>query len=144
MNKLSYEEWADQYRPIQNPYDDNAPHEGRMFETYGVEYEFIKNSTENVVWTLIEENDVIWIASGYHYVNRLGCFITEVEHDGTGIEIDVFTTEDRFDNAVDNATHAVILQFEWIDLPTGDARGQLMIELNDAISTIMKEYKKTE
>ena len=52
MNNLSYEEWVDQYRPIQNPYDDNAPHEGRMFETDGVEYEFIKNSTENVVWTL--------------------------------------------------------------------------------------------
>jgi hypothetical protein len=140
MLKLSYEEWADTYRPIQNPHDDNASHEGRMFETHGIDYQFIKAHPNHAVWTLIDEGDLMWIVSGCHFVNRMGYFITEKEHDGTHIEIDLFTAENRFDNAVDNATHSVILQFDWLDFATEDARSALMVELNDAISTIMKQY----
>jgi hypothetical protein len=140
MLKLSYEEWADQYRPIQNPYDNNASHDGRMFETNWLDHKFIKKHPNAVIWTLIDEGDLMWIVSGCHYINRIGYFITEVEHDETHIEIDLLSAADRFDNAVDNATHLVMLQFGWIDLPTQDARSALMAKLNDAISAIMTKY----
>lgn len=143
MKKLSYEEWVDQYRPIQNPYDGNETHEGRMFETDGAGYEFIKAQDKKVVWTLIDEDGLTWISAGHHYVNRLGYFVTEIEHDGTDIEIDVYTAEDRFGDAVYIATNAVILQFEWIDLPTRDEREKLILKLSDAISPIMKKYERT-
>ncbi|MCO4091531.1 MAG: hypothetical protein HEQ34_06210 [Sphingorhabdus sp.] len=82
----------------------------------------------------------MWIVSGCHYINLIGYFITEVEHDETHIEIDLLSAADRFDNAVDNATHLVMLQFGWLDLPTQDARSALMAKLNDAISAIMTKY----
>ncbi len=72
MLKLSYEEWADQYRPIQNPYDNNASHDGGMFETNWLDHKFIKKYPNAVIWTLIDEGNLMWIVSGCHYVNRIG------------------------------------------------------------------------
>ena len=50
-------------------------------------------------------------------------------------------TEDQFDTAVDDATHAVIAEFEWMDLPEGDQLSDLMVRINDAITAIMQDYK---
>ena len=36
-------------------------------------------------------------------------------------------TEDRFDESVGDATHAVIAAFEWAGLPEGDQLGSLMV-----------------
>jgi len=47
---------------------------------------------------------------------------------------------DRFDQAVDDATHAVIENFWWLGLPEGDQLGALMVEINDSIARIMKEW----
>jgi hypothetical protein len=53
-----------------------------MFETYGDELEFIKNQKEFHIWTYGDGDDggtYIW--NGYHVVNRIGYFLTEVPFD---------------------------------------------------------------
>lgn len=47
---------------------------------------------------------------------------------------------ERFDAAVDDATHATIQAFDWIGLPEGDQLGDLMIEINDAIAAVMRTW----
>jgi hypothetical protein len=47
--------------------------------------------------------------------------------------------EEHFDDSVDDATHAVIAAFEWMGLPQGDAKGDLMVRINDAIAAIMRQ-----
>ena len=47
---------------------------------------------------------------------------------------------ERFDAAVDDATHAVIAEFEWIGLPEGDQLSDLMVSINDAIEAVMRDW----
>jgi hypothetical protein len=50
-----------------------------MFETYGDEVEFVKSQSPANIWTYGDGDDgggYIW--NGWHFVNRLGYFITEV------------------------------------------------------------------
>ena len=75
---ISYDEFVEKYKPIQNHIDTNRSHEGLMFETYGEELEFVKESDQHCIWTLTDCEDTVIIQSGFHYVNRLGYFITEV------------------------------------------------------------------
>lgn len=83
--EMTMEEWEATYKPIINHIDSNASFQnesgsGIMFETYGDEYNFV-NSQEDpaCIWTYGDGDDggsYIW--NGYHYINRLGYFITEV------------------------------------------------------------------
>jgi hypothetical protein len=84
-----YDDWVDQYQPIQNPFDKNAGYEGCMFETYGEENEFVLDKlNRNTVWTLITgDNEESWIIPGYHIVNRMGFFITTKPWESTDIEV---------------------------------------------------------
>jgi len=76
--ELSINTWFDTFEPIKNHLDDRASFKGTMFETYGEELEFIKNTPYNKVWTFIEseDGDTI-IIDGYHISNRIGFFITK-------------------------------------------------------------------
>ena len=77
--EMDFDEWCDTYKPIQNPYDDNASFDGAMFETYGAEVEFVKSQSPDKIWMYGDGDDggsYIW--SGWGFVNRLGYFITEV------------------------------------------------------------------
>jgi len=47
---------------------------------------------------------------------------------------------DCFDESVDGATHEVIAAFEWIGLPEGEQLSDLMVQINDAIAPIMREW----
>lgn len=49
--------------------------------------------------------------------------------------------EDKFDESCDDATHAVIAEFEWMGLPEGDQLSELMVRINDAITAVMQEWK---
>jgi len=83
--EMTMEEWEATFKPIPNHIDSNASFQdesgkGIMFETYGEEYAFV-NSQEDpaYIWTYGDGDDggsYIW--NGYHYINRLGYFITEV------------------------------------------------------------------
>ena len=61
-------------------YNDLAPHNGCMYETYGKELDYVKNVPQGRVWTIIDNNDGWYgIIAGYHWINRLGYLITEEE-----------------------------------------------------------------
>ena len=77
--EINFETWEEKYKLLKNHLDDNASYDGKMFETYGKELEFVKKQDNNKIWTLVdEENEEMWILSGYHLVNRIGYFITEI------------------------------------------------------------------
>lgn len=61
-------------------YNDLAPHNGCMYETYGKELDYVKNVPQGRVWTIIDNNDGWFgIVAGCHWVNRIGYLITEEE-----------------------------------------------------------------
>lgn len=76
---MAYEDWVEKFKPIQNSIDPNAAYDGCMFETYGKEMEAVKAANPLYVWTLVDGDEGKSIlSSGYHYVNRIGYFITEI------------------------------------------------------------------
>lgn len=92
MKVINEDDWYDKYRPIRNHINDNASFSwgddnGCLFETYGPELEFVKAQNPKTIWTLIETEGVELIISGYHLVNRLGYFITEVEVPNEFVEV---------------------------------------------------------
>ena len=79
FKEMTMEEWEATYKPILNNIDTNASFDGLMFETYGDEYEFVKSANPLCIWTYGDGDDggsYIW--NGFHLINRLGYFITEV------------------------------------------------------------------
>ena len=88
-------DWEYKYRPIKNHITKNGDDK---FETYGEELEYVRSilATEpNRVWTLIEGDIGLWITNGYHFVNRLNYFITEVPHEGADVEVPYYIFEDE-------------------------------------------------
>jgi len=76
---MDFEEWIETYKPISNHIDTNASFDGLMFETYGDEVEFVKSANPDCIWTYGDGDDggsYVW--NGWHFVNRIGYFITEV------------------------------------------------------------------
>ncbi len=65
------------YTPLHNCINNNAAFNGTMYETYGEEYEFIMIYDNNLVWTIIEENNKTYFIAGKHLVNKVGYIITK-------------------------------------------------------------------
>lgn len=82
--KMTIEEWEKAFLPINNFISEWASFNGRMFETYGVDYKVV-DAVQNInrVWTVLETDGVLSIVEGQHMVNRFGYFITEVSYDST-------------------------------------------------------------
>ena len=77
--EMDLDEWAATYKPIKNHIDTNSSFDGEMFETYGEELEFVKAADEDRIWMYGDGDDggsYIW--NGWHFVNRIGYFITSV------------------------------------------------------------------
>ncbi len=87
----TFEFWLEEFKPITNHIDNNASFDGAMFETYGDEVEFVKSQDPRCIWTYGDGDDggsYIW--NGWHFVNRIGYFITEVPcPDDTTIQVQV-------------------------------------------------------
>jgi hypothetical protein len=85
---MNYEMWEEIYKPKDNHLVDN---EGQKhFETYGIELGYVLATADiepDRVWTLVDGDEGTWIVNGYHLVNRISYFITEVPYLGDGIEI---------------------------------------------------------
>lgn len=97
---LSYEQWIEQYKPITPPGEFRS-YDGLMLETYGLDADTVQTQQKHypkTVWTLLEEDGAMWIGAGFHWVNRMGHFITEVPFDDEDIEIPLCESdEDRDD-----------------------------------------------
>jgi hypothetical protein len=59
--------------------DDIAPFGGCMYETYGEEYEYLKKQPNKRIWTIIDEEDELYVIAGLHFVNRMGYLVTDEE-----------------------------------------------------------------
>lgn len=80
--KMEYEKWVEEYKPMINYIDPDSSFNQTMFETYGDEVEHVCDrantpDTALTVWTYIDGENGTYIINGYHYVNRIGHFITE-------------------------------------------------------------------
>lgn len=92
LTTISEEEFLERYRPLPNTLDDNASFDlgdgGCLYETYGEELEYVKRQPATHIWTVIEGENSIVFANGFHRVNRLGYIITAEPWDN-GVEIEV-------------------------------------------------------
>lgn len=77
MLSIPFHQWCADYHPTLNHHQPDAPLDGRMFETFGEEHKTVQASASNRIWTLIETDGEMYIVSGWHFVNRLGYFVTE-------------------------------------------------------------------
>ena len=89
---LDMETWENTYDPIVNHMNNNASFQdeqgnGIMFETYGVELDYISTYPAEYVWTLISSDEKLHIRNGYRIVNRLGYFITKKPWDKSWIVV---------------------------------------------------------
>lgn len=87
---MTYEDWVEQYKPIKNPTADHG-YDQTMFETYEPDIEMVRKAEKadaRTIWTIVEgDNSGLYITDGYHYVNRVGYFITEVPFEGESLEV---------------------------------------------------------
>ncbi len=72
----SWNAFFEKYPVENNKFDDNASLEGCMFETYGVELEYVLSLNPAFVWTYTEAEDSFIIEAGVHYVNRIGYIVS--------------------------------------------------------------------
>ena len=102
IQQLPYDDFFEQYQPIENHIAPNAPYDGCMFETYGEEWAYVQASKPEYVWTLVENDGVLAITSGFHFVNRLGYFISKTPRpDDADIEVLVSDHWDTAESYVD-------------------------------------------
>jgi hypothetical protein len=101
---MNVDKWEDKYRPISNTGGTYESWDGNLFETYGDDEETVitvARQTPRRVWTLVETHHGLVVTNGFHYVNRVGYFITEEEWEN-GATIDVPVTDDNIFYGWDN------------------------------------------
>ncbi len=85
--QMTFEEWFDKYKPLLNPL--NKVKKEQDDEDYQVywgtleENDFLNdNKGESRIWTVVEgDRDSLYLQSGYHRVNRMYHFVTEVPYE---------------------------------------------------------------
>lgn len=84
------------YKPLRNTFEEDAPLDGCMFETYGREDEFVRKQQSNLIWTYQDDdNGDPVICSGWHYVNRIGYLVATVPYAGEPVCIDLLTEDEK-------------------------------------------------
>lgn len=82
--QLSEDDFDDQYPLVRNHLNPNASWSyddgpGCLFETSGEELEFVRRQDPTHVWTFLDgDEDGQYLASGFHFVNRIGYLISTV------------------------------------------------------------------
>ena len=83
--------WEDKHKPVRNQFEDND-----KFETYGEELEFVRAQDPRCVWTLVDGDDGnLYIVDGYHFVNRINYFVTEVPFEGDYLEVPYYIFDEE-------------------------------------------------
>jgi hypothetical protein len=103
-----WDKWAEKFKPTLNHFiNEDGEH---MYETYGAEVEYVIKTDSKYIWTWIQGDMSDLIVAGYHYVNRLGYYITEVPW------------EDEYDYAL----LSVEVECECYDEETGEGKDECM------------------
>lgn len=72
---MTFEQWEEKYKPI-------TVTEGELFTFDYAELNHPRRTARNL-WTVIEgDDDGIYITNDFHFVNRLGYVLTEVDFEG--------------------------------------------------------------
>ncbi len=75
---LTEDDFLARFKPVLNPIDPSAGLDGCLFETFGEDLAYVQAQDPNLVWTLLDCDGQLAIASGFHFVNRLGYLIASV------------------------------------------------------------------
>ena len=75
---LTYNEWAEHYKPIKNEITKYQSDFLTAFETYGEELEFVRSQPDENIWTEVDGDEGVYIVNGYHLVNRIQYYVCEV------------------------------------------------------------------
>jgi hypothetical protein len=105
-----WDKWAEKFKPVKNHLVVNGLDDEHMFETYGDEVEYVIKTDSKYIWTWIQGDMSDLIVAGYHYVNRLGYYITEVPW------------EDEYDYAL----LSVEVECDCYDEETGEGKDECM------------------
>lgn len=85
MNQeLTYSQWDETYLPINNHITNN---DSQMFETYGEEWEFIKEQDPRNVWTWVQADFSMLLVAGIAFVNRLGYYVCQTPWEDEWAEV---------------------------------------------------------
>lgn len=138
--KATWEEFVQVFQPVENHLDGNASHEGKMFETYGQELEFVRNGghAAEQIWTMLDVDGRAYLMSGYHHVNRMGYFVTKVPiWPGADIEIPLDDNESQsavpvaywdsaaYGNETAGASKAFVMSID----DQRDSNGQMYVDI---------------
>lgn len=78
---ITYGQWVEQYKPVTNP-------DGSLKRIDDLEARQIATESLGRVWTMLDDGEHDWIASGLHYVNRMDYVLTEIPIED-GVDMDV-------------------------------------------------------
>lgn len=103
---MTEDEWVEKFKPKVNHIDQSHGWDFGsgccLYETYSPEVDYVHQQAQihpESVWTLIECDGNSYIIPGYHYVNRMGYFITENWHrgidDNTEVECENLNDEEE-------------------------------------------------
>jgi hypothetical protein len=133
-NEMGFDAWVAKYKPIKNWLNKNDP-DAETFETYGVEVGVVlgvNRFNPKQVWTLIEGDEGLWITSGYHFVNRVNYFITEIPFEGEGYLDVLYDRYSDYDNEDDEA------ELQWMARVSALASAKT----EDEVEAIIEQHKK--
>lgn len=71
MRRDDYTVFTEKFCPVEQSPDNF------LFETYGEDYEIVKNTDPNYIWTVMDCDGKLYIVPGWHWVNRMNYFITK-------------------------------------------------------------------
>lgn len=102
MSTTTYPEWEQEldawetkYKPIKNHIEGDYDGDDK-FETYGEELEFVRAQDPRCIWTLVDGDDGnLYIVDGYHLVNRVNYFVTEVPFEGKFMEVPYYIFDEE-------------------------------------------------
>ncbi len=80
---------------------------GCLFETYGQELGFVRAQDPRTIWTLLDGDDGdLYLASGYHFVNRIGYLLSTVPvPDGAFIQVHIEMEKDEETDEANGERH---------------------------------------
>lgn len=90
---MDYETFKQEFQPIKNHLNDDAPWDGCLYETSGDEINHVKSVPLNRVWTLVDDGESVVILNGFHFINRIGYIITSKQHTGKKGSLSVLSCE---------------------------------------------------
>jgi hypothetical protein len=87
------EAWEEKYQPLKNHI---TGEDDDKFETYGAELDFVRAQDPKYIWTLVDGDDGnLYIVNGYHLVNRINYFVTNLPFEGEFLEVPYYVYDEE-------------------------------------------------